>query len=135
VLRRPVESRHPLRAVADALHLTCTALRARLARLPRRTPGSREVRVDGFRFVRVGARWIAYASPPWTVDGSLRRWRSLPDTAATLGVPQATLRRQLDRRVARNNWGVLWARLRGLIACKFGDTWRFTADDGEPDLG
>lgn len=135
MFRRPVESRHSLREVAEALQLTCDALRARLSRSPRRFPGGQEVRRDGFRFVRVGRRWRAYASPPWTAGAALRKWHSLTATAEKLGIKPTTLRRQLDRHATRNGDGVLLARVRGLIGCKFGDTWHLCADEGEAGLG
>jgi hypothetical protein len=133
--RRAAEMRLSLRKVADTLGLTLPALHARIFRLQRGSPGARELRRDGVRFVRAGRRWFAYLSRPWVDHDSPRRWCSLEEAARALGVRPGTLRRRLGRNAIRDCHGALVARSNGQIACKFGDTWRLSLDATEGGLG
>jgi hypothetical protein len=130
MFRRIVETPLSLRAAAEMLGLTLRAVQARIGRLSRRSPGGRELRRDGVRYVKVDGRWRVYVAPPWTSNGVPRRWCSLHDAARELEAKTETLRRRLDRNAVRDRRGVVMARVRGWLACKFGDTWRLCLDAG-----
>lgn len=130
--RDPVEL--SLREAALMLGLSEPALRERVSRRSKRGRRRRCVEFDGYRFRTRDGRWRIQVSEPWVdAQGRRRDWRSLEAGAALLHMKPATLRRALQRRATKSSQGLIVAHFRGLLACKFGDTWRVCIEEAVRD--
>jgi hypothetical protein len=65
-----------------------------------------------------------------TVPASPNTWTSVAQAAAYLGISDVTLRRALDRCARRDEAGGIVAERDGVVARKFGRTWRVWLDAG-----
>lgn len=118
----------PLGQLARMHGVSPAALRRRVQLRARAARDPRVVEFDGHRFRKRDARWYPSTCEPWHSNGRLRAWLSLEDAAARCRMKPAALRRQMQRRAHRDA-GLFLASWRGLLGCKFGDTWRVCLED------
>lgn len=110
------------------------ALRGRIQRRAGKATDPRRLEFDGHRFQKRLGRWYSFVCEPWHSQGRLHSWLSLEEAADRSRIKPPSLRRQLQRHATVER-GLQAARWRGLLGCKFGDTWRVCFLDDEASHG